>query len=184
MKIYTKTGDKGTTSLLGGTRVSKGHERIEAYGTIDELNSWVGMLKDQEVNQKRAPLLKSVQDLLFTIGATLATEPDNTKVKRPDVLPEDITVLEEAMDAMDAELPALKNFVLPGGHPSVSVAHLARTVCRRAEREVIRLNEHNEVDALVIQYLNRLSDYFFVLGRMMTQELGVVEVVWAPRKQA
>ena len=184
MKIYTKTGDTGETSLLGGQRVSKGHERIEAYGTVDELNSWVGMLRDQPVNAGRADFLKSIQDLLFTVGATLATAPNKENMKHPDVLASDITALEQAMDEMDAVLPALRHFVLPGGHASVSYAHVARTVCRRAERGVIRLASHEGVDPLVIQYLNRLSDYFFVLGRAMCQELGVAEVTWQPRKTA
>lgn len=184
MKIYTKTGDQGLTSLLGGQRVSKGHHRIEAYGTVDELNSWVGMLRDQPVNASRADFLKQIQDLLFTVGATLATAPDKANVKKPDVVEEDIIALENAMDEMDDLLPPLRNFVLPGGHPSVSHAHVARTVCRRTEREVIRLAEHEEVDPLVIQYLNRLSDYFFVLGRLMCLELAVPEVTWQPRKQA
>ncbi len=181
MKIYTKTGDKGQTSLLGGTRVSKGHERIEAYGTVDELNSWIGLLRDQHVNLSRAPELKAIQDLLFTIGATLATEPSKSNIIRPDVTEADIEQLEHAMDMMDSQIEPLRNFILPGGHQSVSFAHLARTVCRRAERQVIRLNDHDPVDGLVIQYLNRLSDYLFVLGRLMTKDLGVQEVVWAPR---
>lgn len=182
MKIYTKTGDSGQTSLLGGTRVSKGHERIEAYGTVDELNSWIGLLRDQPVNTDRSAELKSIQDLLFTIGATLATEPSKDNVRRPDVLASDVEVLEQAMDSMDEKLEPLKHFILPGGHQSVSYAHLARTVCRRAERQVIRLNEHHPVEELVIKYLNRLSDYLFVLGRLMAKELEVNEVIWAPRK--
>jgi cob(I)alamin adenosyltransferase len=181
MKIYTKTGDEGQTSLLGGTRVSKGHERIEAYGTVDELNSWIGLLADQPIN-KNKPTLRSVQDLLFTVGATLATEPTKQNVVKPDVLPEDILLLEVEMDLMETTLTPLKNFILPGGHPSVSYAHLARTVCRRAERQVIRLNEHDQVDPLIIQYLNRLSDYLFVLGRLMAKELEVKEILWTPRK--
>lgn len=181
MKIYTKTGDSGQTSLLGGKRVSKAHLRIEAYGTVDELNAYVGMVRDQEVNASRAPFLKEIQDRLFTIGADLATAPDAAKVKKPDLHEEDVMQLEGAMDEMDAVLPPLKHFVLPGGHPVVSFCHLARTVCRRAERACIALAEEESVNPLVITYINRLSDYFFVLGRMNAQELGVEEVTWNPR---
>ncbi|KAA9340380.1 cob(I)yrinic acid a,c-diamide adenosyltransferase [Larkinella humicola] len=182
MKIYTKTGDQGQTSLIGGRRVSKAHHRIEAYGTVDELNSVMGLVRDQPVNESRKDLLKEIQDRLFTIGSELATDPEKTiKKPLPVVLDTDVTLLEKAMDEMDAELPELRAFVLPGGHQSVSFCHLARTVCRRAERLVIALNDEKPVDPLVIQYLNRLSDYLFVLSRKMTQELGAEEVVWKPR---
>jgi cob(I)alamin adenosyltransferase len=182
MKIYTKTGDTGQTSLVSGTRVSKAHERIEAYGTIDELNSFVGLVRDQPINESRLSFLKDIQDNLFTIGASLATEPDKTPKKTmPVILPTDIVALEQAMDEMDASLPTLRHFVLPGGHQSVSFAHLARTVCRRAERLVIGLGQHEPVEEVVIQYLNRLSDYFFVLSRKMAQELNVEEVKWSSR---
>jgi cob(I)alamin adenosyltransferase len=181
MKIYTKTGDQGITSLLGGVRVPKSDLRIDAYGTLDELNSYVGLLRDQEVNKKRSELLKSIQDRLFTIGADLATVPGKDKVKKPDLLPEDVEVLEKEMDAMDAELPMLTAFILPGGHTSVSFCHLARTVCRRSERIVVELASEEQVSGLVIQYLNRLSDFLFVLGRKMAQELEVEEVTWKPR---
>ena len=183
MKIYTKTGDQGQTSLLGGERVPKSHLRIDAYGTVDELNSYVGLLRDQEVNQSRSKLLKDIQDRLFTIGADLATPSGKTKVKKPDLHQEDIEILEHEMDQMEIELPPLRAFILPGGHPSVSFAHLARTVCRRAERRAVELNESEAVNELLIQYLNRLSDYFFVLGRKMAQELQVEEVTWTPRVQ-
>lgn len=182
MKIYTKTGDSGTTSLLGGARVSKAHIRIEAYGTVDELNSHIGLLRDQEVNTKRKDLLKEIQDRLFTLGAELATEPGKDKVVKPDLFEKDVTLLEESMDQMEDQLPALTNFVLPGGHQSVSFAHIARCVCRRTERLVINLNEHEPVDGLVVRYLNRLSDFLFVLGRAMAQELKAEEVKWEPRK--
>ena len=181
MKIYTKTGDQGTTSLFGGKRVSKADLRIDTYGTVDELNSYIGLLRDQEVNRKRKDFLVEVQDRLFTIGSILATEPGNTKVKIPHLLPADIEVLEKEIDAMDAALPPMRFFVLPGGHSSVSFCHIARTVCRRTERLVIALNASEEIDALVIQYLNRLSDYLFMLSRMMTQELQVEETPWKPR---
>lgn len=183
MKIYTKTGDSGTTSLLGGARVSKAHIRIEAYGTVDELNSYIGLLRDQEVNSSRRDFLKAIQDRLFTIGADLATEPGKDKVVKPDLFDSDITTLEKAMDAMDEQLPALTSFVLPGGHQSVSFSHIARCVCRRAERICITLNELEPVSNLVLKYLNRLSDYLFVLGRMMAQELNAEEVKWEPRKK-
>lgn len=181
MKIYTKTGDKGTTALFGGKRVSKADLRIETYGTVDELNSYVGLVRDQPVNQNRKNILVEIQDRLFTIGSILATEPGNTKVKIPFLLPEDITVLEKEIDAMDAMLPPMKYFVLPGGHQSVSFCHVARTVCRRAERLVIALDTQEKVDAIVIQYLNRLSDYLFMLSRKMSAELNAEEMPWKPR---
>lgn len=182
MKIYTKTGDKGITSLLGGVRVPKSDLRIDAYGTIDELNSYIGLLRDQDVNQDRADLLKEIQDRLFTIGADLATVPGKENVKKPDLHFEDIAMLELEMDKMEESLPPLTAFILPGGHQSVSFCHLARTVCRRAERITVELASFEQVSDLVIQYLNRLSDFLFVLGRAMGQELGVEETTWKPRK--
>lgn len=181
MKIYTKTGDQGTTSLLGGKRVSKADLRIDTYGTVDELNSYVGLVRDQEINQKRKDILVEIQDRLFTIGSILATEPGNTKVKIPYIHEEDVTLLEQEMGKMDTELPPMKFFVLPGGHPSISFGHVARTVCRRAERLTIALNAQEVIDPLVIKYLNRLSDYLFVLCRTMTHELKVEETPWKPR---
>jgi cob(I)alamin adenosyltransferase len=181
MKIYTKTGDSGKTSLLGGRRVSKADLRIDAYGTVDELNSYIGLLRDQEINQKREGLLKEIQDRLFTIGATLATEPGKENVKRPDLRESDLAVLEKEIDMMEAKLPPLKHFILPGGHQVVSFCHIARTVCRRTERCVIDLKEVEHVDDIIVKYLNRLSDYLFVLGRMIAQEFGVGEVIWKPR---
>ncbi|MBK8290797.1 MAG: cob(I)yrinic acid a,c-diamide adenosyltransferase [Flammeovirgaceae bacterium] len=181
MKIYTKTGDEGTTSLFGGKRVSKADLRIDAYGTIDELNSWIGVMRDQPVNQSRLELLAEIQDRLFTIGSILATEPDNKKVKIPALVETDIELLEKQMDVMDAQLPAMRHFVLPGGHSSVSFGHVARTVCRRAERLVIALNQIEKVDPLVIKYLNRLSDFLFMLCRSMAFELKAPETPWQPR---
>ena len=193
MKIYTKTGDKGQTALIGGRRVSKADLRIDAYGTVDELNSWIGLVRDQPVNAERKNLLKEVQDRLFTIGSELATDPEKASPKRamPVITPDDVLLLEQAMDMMDVDLPELRAFVLPGGHQAVSFCHLARTVCRRAERLVITLNNQSTpldaaqsvdaVDALVLQYLNRLSDYLFVLSRKMAQELTAEEVAWKPR---
>lgn len=181
MKIYTKTGDKGTTALFGGKRVSKADLRIDTYGTVDELNSYIGLVRDQPVNQIRKKILVEIQDRLFTVGSILATEPGNTKVKIPALHPDDVTFLEKEIDAMDALLPPMKFFVLPGGHQSVSFCHVARTVCRRAERLTIALNTHEAVDPLVIQYLNRLSDYLFMLSRKMSAELNAEEMPWKPR---
>ena len=182
MKIYTKTGDKGQTALIGGRRVSKADLRIDAYGTVDELNSWIGLVRDQPVNESRKELLKEIQDRLFTVGAELATDPGKApRQAMPAIIPDDVTRLEQAMDAMDADLPELRAFVLPGGHQAVSFCHLARTVCRRAERLAIALDETHPGDPLVIQYLNRLSDYLFMLSRKMAQELTAEEVEWKPR---
>ncbi|MFD2035279.1 cob(I)yrinic acid a,c-diamide adenosyltransferase [Belliella marina] len=181
MKIYTKTGDAGTTSLLGGKRVSKGHIKIDAYGTVDELNAYIGLLRDQEINKSRNFILKKIQDRLFTLGATLATEHGKSNVKKPDLHHEDIALLEKEIDLMEEKLPPLRNFILPGGHQSISFCHLARTVCRRAERCVITLMEIEPVEETILSYLNRLSDYLFVLGRLMAVELEVEEVTWNPR---
>jgi len=181
MKIYTKTGDKGETSLVYGTRVRKNDMRIDSYGTVDELNAYIGLLRDQAVNERRKDILKEVQDRLFTIGASLATEPNKDRKKIPDLYESDVELLEKEMDKMDAELPELRHFVLPGGHESVSFCHVARTVCRRAERLCVALSREVEVDDLIIKYLNRLSDYLFVLSRKMAQELHVEEIKWIPR---
>jgi len=181
MKIYTKTGDEGTTALFGGKRVSKSDLRIETYGTIDELNSWVGVLRDQDVNRLRLDELVEIQDRLFTIGSILAVEPGNTKVKVPALSADDVAFLEKRIDAMEEKLEPMKVFVLPGGHPSVSFGHVTRTVCRRAERLVIALNEQDSVEPLIMKYLNRLSDYVFVLCRAMALELSAPETPWKPR---
>ncbi|HOX83378.1 MAG TPA: cob(I)yrinic acid a,c-diamide adenosyltransferase [Chryseolinea sp.] len=181
MKIYTKTGDSGTTALFGGKRVSKANLRIDTYGTVDELNSYLGLVRDQEVNAKRKDTLIEIQDRLFTIGSILATEPENTKVKIPLLSEDDILFLEKEMDVMEAELPSMKSFVLPGGHQAVSFCHVARTVCRRTERLTISLNTQEAINPLVIKYLNRLSDYLFMLSRKMTHELGAEETPWKPR---
>lgn len=181
MKIYTKTGDDGSTMLLGGGRVSKAHLRIDAYGTVDELNSYVGLIRDQKIQVGHKVVLKKIQDTLFVLGATLATNPDKKKVKSPDITDEDVVFLEHQMDAMNAELPDLKHFILPGGHTTVSYCHLARCVCRRTERLVVYLAQTDEVAPIVIHYLNRLSDYFFVLSRKIGAELEVDEIIWNPR---
>ncbi|MBP6386710.1 MAG: cob(I)yrinic acid a,c-diamide adenosyltransferase [Pseudarcicella sp.] len=183
MKIYTKTGDKGKTSLVGGTRVSKDNIRIEAYGTIDELNSYIGLLGSLPENDARKDLLKEIQDRLFTIGSNLASETDQTKKKIPDLVQEDVELLEKTMDEMSEKLEPMRFFILPGGHPSIAHCHIARTVCRRAERVIIHLaNTENEyVSDLVVQYVNRLSDLLFVLSRVIHKEINVDEISWKPR---
>lgn len=181
MKIYTKTGDKGQTSLIGGVRVPKHHIRIESYGTIDELNSYIGLLRDQEIPAELKECLKEIQDRLFTIGSSLASDPEKSKMQIPDLLESDITFLENEMDRMTATLPELKNFILPGGHTIVSYCHLARVVCRRAERIAVHLAELSYVDERAIRYLNRLSDYLFTLSRAIAHDLGVEEYKWIPR---
>jgi len=181
MKIYTKTGDVGETALYGGRRVLKNDLRIETYGTTDELNSWIGLVRDVITDEAQRQLLKSIQDRLFTIGATLAADSDNSKLIVPDLHESDVQQLESAIDLMETSLPALKNFILPGGHVYVSYCHLARTVCRRAERMVVALNSVSVVSPLVVKYLNRLSDYLFVLSRKMAQDLQSEEIIWTPR---
>jgi len=180
-RIYTKTGDKGTTSLIGGTKVNKSHLRIEAYGTVDECNSFIGLLGDH-LPADFPTLIRDIQDRLFTIGASLACDPEKeSKLAIPDLHETDIRLLEEAIDTMDAELPPMKSFILPGGHPAISTAHVARCVCRRAERCVVRLMEEEPVEPLVLQYLNRLSDYLFQLGRFIGHRLNIPEIPWKPR---
>lgn len=181
MKIYTKTGDKGQTSLFGGTRVAKHHIRIAAYGTVDELNSYIGLIRDQEIAQESIKTLLEIQDRLFTMGSILATESGNTKVKVPLLINSDVTFLENEIDKMNAQLSEIKSFVLPGGHPTVSFCHIARCVCRRAERTVSQLSELETVDELVIIYLNRLSDYLFVLARKIAKDKGIKETPWKAR---
>lgn len=181
MKVYTKTGDKGQTSLFGGKRVSKSDLRIEAYGTVDELNSWVGLIRDQPIEDAHVKTLLEIQDRLFSLGSILASDPEKPLKNIPLVEKEDIGFLEREMDRMDEELPAMKSFVLPGGDSIVSYCHLARCVCRRAERMVIRLSEESAVPEIVVQYLNRLSDYFFVLSRKIALEKNVTETPWKPR---
>jgi cob(I)alamin adenosyltransferase len=181
MKVYTKTGDKGQTSLFGGKRVPKHDIRIDAYGTVDELNSYIGLIRDQDIDKKSIETLIEVQDRLFTLGSILATEPGNTKVKVPQLHPEDILLLENEIDAMNEHLPEMRSFVLPGGHTAVSFCHVTRCVCRRAERLISNLSENEEIDELVLQYLNRLSDYLFVLARKIVIDKDVKEVEWKPR---
>jgi len=180
-RIYTKTGDKGDTALFGGRRVPKSHLRVDAYGTVDELNSFIGWLRDSVENQHIREVLAHIQHRLFTVGAHLASDPKKHP-PTPDLLSSDIELLEKEMDTMDAGLPPLKNFILPGGHPVVSVCHVCRTVCRRAERLAVALHQKDPVEALVLQYLNRLSDYFFMLARQLAHDLGAAEVIWNPRQ--
>lgn len=189
MKIYTKTGDKGTTALFGGTRVPKYHIRIESYGTVDELNSYLGLIRDQEINKHYKEVLITIQDKLFTLGAILATDPEKATLKSgkerlniPKIDSEDIEQLEKEMDQMNDHLPPMTHFVLPGGHTTVSYCHIARTVCRRAERLSTLLHENDPIDAHVLQYLNRLSDYLFVLARKLTHDLQAEEIKWIPKK--
>jgi cob(I)alamin adenosyltransferase len=183
LKIYTKTGDKGITSLLGGTKVPKSHERIETYGTVDELNAHIGLLCDHLALHCADTQLPEIQDRLFTIGSSLACDPNKApEFKIPDLKESDIDLLEQEIDRMNLVLPPMRNFVLPGGHVAVSQAHVCRCVCRRAERLCVALKAHNEfVDPLVIKYLNRLSDYLFVLSRYAAHLFGVEEVAWKPR---
>jgi cob(I)alamin adenosyltransferase len=183
LKIYTKTGDKGTTSLIGGTKVPKSHLRIEAYGTVDELNSYIGLCKDLLTNNQSKTILQEIQDRLFTIGSSLACDPEKEpKMKIPDLKETDITLLEKEIDRMNETLPPMKNFILPGGHATVSHLHIARCICRRAERCCVRLElEKEEVESIIIKYLNRLSDYLFVLARYIAHQLKAEEIPWKPR---
>ena len=180
-RIYTKTGDQGETSLFGGRRLLKSELRIEAYGTVDELNSHLGLVRDYAGEAGIKVLLKSIQDLLFTLGANLASDPEKA-LPVPDIQEEDITILEQEIDRMNEGLPELKNFILPGGHPAVSFCHIARCVCRRAERLTVHLAQQEQVTPILIKYLNRLSDYLFVLARQLAKEQGAEEVIWSPRK--
>lgn len=182
MKIYTKKGDSGATSLIGGTRVAKHDLRIASYGTIDELNSYLGVVRDAAGMDEVTEQLIEIQDRLFTIGSSLASDPERSKMAIPDLRESDVQLLEQWMDEMDAKLPELKAFILPGGHLAVSHSHVARTICRRAERLVTELQGQSFVDPLVLTYLNRLSDYLFVTARLLGQELGAVETPWKPRK--
>jgi cob(I)alamin adenosyltransferase len=180
-KIYTKKGDTGTTQLIGGTRVAKHHQRIEAYGTIDELNSWIGVVRDHITDTAQREVLKEIQDRLFTIGSHLATDPQKGKMKLPDLKDTDVTLLENEIDVITDSLPEMKHFILPGGHPANSFAHLARCVCRRAERLATHLNETEPVEPIILIYLNRLSDYLFVLSRRISADFNAEEIPWKPR---
>ena len=180
-KIYTKTGDKGETSLIGGTRVPKYHDRIEAYGTVDELISYIGLIRDQKIDNTTKSTLIGIQDRLMTCASILATDCENCKVKIPGIFESDIEILEEEIDKIEKELPPLKSFILPGGHQTVSFCHIARNICRRAERLSVKVQEKFEISEKVIQYLNRLSDYLFVLSRKFSNDFKAKEIHWKPR---
>lgn len=183
MKIYTKTGDKGNTALFTGKRVPKHHVRIDSYGTLDELNSWLGLIRDQEIDSHYQKVLIQIQDKLFTLGAILATEPtkdDRLKISRIDQ--KDSQFLEQEIDAMNEALPPMTHFILPGGHTTVSYCHVARTVCRRAERMITLVHEEEPLPDTVLAYVNRLSDYLFVLARKLSKDLNAKEVKWVPEK--
>ncbi len=189
MKVYTKTGDAGTTALFGGTRVPKDHARIESYGTVDELNSHIGLIRDQEMNTHYKEILIEIQDRLFTVGAILATPAEKEvmkngelRLKKLGIVESDIELLENEIDAMEEALPPMTHFVLPGGHTTVSYCHIARCVCRRAERLAVHLSHNEPVAPIAIKYLNRLSDYLFVLARKLSHDLNANEVQWIPRK--
>jgi cob(I)alamin adenosyltransferase len=182
-KIYTKTGDKGGTSLIGGVRVPKSHIRIESYGTVDELNSYLGMVNDICNNANITASLREIQDRLFTIGSALATDPGKEiKMKLPDLHDADVTWLEERIDEMNEVLPEMRSFILPGGNLGASTCHVARCVCRRAERICVSMQQQNElIPPLIIQYLNRLSDYLFVLARYIGHINNAPEIAWRAR---
>lgn len=189
MKIYTKTGDKGTTALFGGTRVPKHHIRIESYGTVDELNSNLGLIRDQDIDQHFKNVIIKIQNKLFTVGAILATDPEKAILKSgkerlniEKITSADIEMLEREMDSMNEALPPMTHFVLPGGHQTVSFCHIARCVCRRAERLASALNELEPFEANALTYLNRLSDYLFVLARKLSHDLHADEIKWTPEK--
>jgi cob(I)alamin adenosyltransferase len=189
MKIYTKTGDTGTTALFGGTRVPKDHIRIESYGTVDELNSHIGLIRDHDIDNHYKEILIEIQDRLFTVGAILATPPEKEvkkngelRLKNLGIIESDIELLENEIDTMESSLPPMTHFVLPGGHTTVSYCHIARCVCRRAERLAVHLNHNEPIAEIAIKYLNRLSDYLFVLARKLSKDLNAAEVKWIPRK--
>jgi cob(I)alamin adenosyltransferase len=181
MKIYTKQGDKGGTGLLGGHKVKKSHDRLEAYGSIDELNSWVGMIRSYPIPEKESEIIIQIQRRLFMIGSYLAYDAENaTKPVNdlPMINDEHVTCLEHEIDRMNKELPDLSNFIMPGGDPQSGACHLARTVCRRAERRVVALCESININSVIIRYLNRLSDYFFVLARYLSKQNKTNEILW------
>jgi len=191
MKIYTKTGDKGTTALFGGTRVPKHHIRIESYGTVDELNSHIGLIRDQNIDESYKQILVDIQDKLFTVGAVLATDPEKAILKSgekrlniPTISEKNIKLLENQIDSMNNSLPPMTHFVLPGGHQTVSFCHIARCVCRRAERLATALYDLEPFEETTLQYLNRLSDYLFVLARKLSYDLKANEIQWIPKKNS
>lgn len=181
MKIYTKKGDDGFTSLIGGTRVSKAAIRIEAYGTVDELNSYIGWVRDLTSREDQKNVLIEIQDRLFTIGSHLASDSEKSKMNLPELKEKDISFLENKIDEMNNDLPEMKSFILPGGHPAVSCCHVARCICRRAERAVVLLSENETVNKQIIIYLNRLSDFLFVLARILSKDFSAQEIPWKAR---
>ncbi|MFN8208374.1 MAG: cob(I)yrinic acid a,c-diamide adenosyltransferase [Bacteroidales bacterium] len=181
MKIYTKTGDNGTTSLIGGKRVQKDHPRIEAYGTVDELISWIGLIRDHLKIEEDRELFLEIEDRLMTAASHLACDDPERSAKLPALAEEDITRLEKAIDLMERNLTPLSSFILPGGHPVSSFCQVARTICRRAERQSLRLSAHGEVPELVIKYLNRLADFMFVYARKTLKDNQGTEVLWKPK---
>jgi len=190
MKIYTKTGDDGTTGLFGGTRVPKHHIRIESYGTLDELNSWIGLIRDQQIEKSSKQVLIKIQEKLFTVGALLAIDPKKEKLKSgkdrlniPKIDTGDLNTLEKEIDLMEQQLPPMTHFILPGGHTTVSYCHITRTICRRAERLVSQLNDFEPVDPILLSYINRLSDFLFVLARKLSYDVQAEEIKWIPEKQ-
>ncbi|MEG2276999.1 MAG: cob(I)yrinic acid a,c-diamide adenosyltransferase [Odoribacter sp.] len=184
MKIYTKTGDKGLTSLIGGTRVAKNSTRLEAYGQVDELNSYLGMIRAFPLSPELLEELVEIQSRLFDVGGNLATDTAAKGIKiKLSVTEADVALLEKAIDRMDKELPSMPYFVLPGGDEAVAFCHIARTVCRRAERRILDLTEETEVDEGVLKYINRLSDYLFILSRKVANDRGVEELKWVPERK-
>ena len=178
MKIYTKKGDKGKTQLLGGSMVDKDHVKLECYGTIDELNSFIGNVYDQELNSFHKEILLKIQNQLFNLGSIISFDGEKNKIKLPNIKIENIKMLEKAIDKMEENLPKLKSFILPSGHPTASKCHIARTVCRRAERNLVTLSKTTKIDILHLQYLNRLSDYLFILSRAILKDNGGTEIEW------
>ena len=178
MKIYTKKGDKGKTQLLGGSIVDKDHVKLECYGTIDELNSFIGNIYDQDLKEFHKEILLNIQNQLFNLGSVISFDGIKDKIKLPNITVKNIEMLEKAIDKMEESLPMLKNFILPSGHPTTSKCHIARTVCRRAERNLVTLSKTSEIDNLHLQYLNRLSDYLFVLSRAVLKENNAEEIEW------
>jgi cob(I)alamin adenosyltransferase len=178
MKVYTKKGDKGKTQLLGGSIVDKDHVKLECYGTIDELNSFIGNIYDQDLKEFHKEILLNIQNQLFNLGSVISFDGKKDKIKLPNITAKNIKMLEKAIDKMEESLPMLKNFILPSGHPTTSKCHIARTVCRRAERNLVTLSKTSEIDNLHLQYLNRLSDYLFVLSRAVLKENNAEEIEW------
>jgi cob(I)alamin adenosyltransferase len=183
MKIYTKAGDEGKTALISGIKIPKSHLRVEAIGAVDELNAHLGVLRDQPVNQQRESLFQHIQENLFVLGSILAVDSDKKPSYMPEFDPQEVKVLEEQIDAMQEQLPPMRFFILPGGHPDVSACHVARCVCRRAERALVSLHESAPVLPPLIVYLNRMSDFLFVLARMIGKEHQVAEIPWKPREK-